>query len=68
VDFLRVDGGELARRFTRSPVHLRVTKHSIWKAGSLRNVQVLAGNLALRTAQRYIEADVEAQHKVIVTV
>ena len=33
--------------------------------GSLRDVQVLAGHSALGTTQRYIEADVEAQRKVI---
>ena len=34
--------------------------------GSLRDVQMLAGHAALSTTQRYIEADVEAQRKVVV--
>ena len=33
--------------------------------GSLRDVQMLAGHVALSTTQRYIEADVEAQRKVV---
>jgi len=33
--------------------------------GSLRDVQMLAGHRALSTTQRYIEADVEAQRKVV---
>ena len=33
--------------------------------GSLRDIQVLAGHSALSTTQRYIEADVEAQTKVV---
>ena len=33
--------------------------------GSLRDVQMLAGHKALGTTQRYIEADVEAQRKVV---
>jgi integrase/recombinase XerD len=33
--------------------------------GSLRDVQMLAGHKALSTTQRYIEADVEAQRKVV---
>ncbi len=33
--------------------------------GSLRDVQMLAGHAALTTTQRYIEADVEAQRKVV---
>jgi integrase/recombinase XerD len=33
--------------------------------GSLRDVQMLAGHAALGTTQRYIEADVEAQRKVV---
>ena len=33
--------------------------------GSLRDVQMLAGHAALSTTQRYIEADVEAQQKVV---
>lgn len=33
--------------------------------GSLRDVQVLAGHKALSTTQRYIEADVEAQKRVV---
>ena len=33
--------------------------------GSLRDVQILAGHAALSTTQRYIEADVEAQRKVV---
>jgi integrase len=33
--------------------------------GSLRDVQVLAGHAALSTTQRYIEADVEAQRRVV---
>jgi integrase/recombinase XerD len=33
--------------------------------GSLRDVQVLAGHKALSTTQRYIEADVAAQRKVV---
>ncbi len=33
--------------------------------GSLRDVQVLAGHKALGTTQRYIEADAEAQKKVV---
>ncbi len=33
--------------------------------GSLRDVQMLAGHAALSTTQRYIEADVEAQRKVV---
>ena len=32
---------------------------------SLRDVQMLAGHAALSTTQRYIEADVEAQRKVV---
>ena len=32
---------------------------------SLRDVQVLAGHRALSTTQRYIEADVAAQRKVV---
>ena len=33
--------------------------------GSLRDVQMLAGHRALTTTQRYIEADVEAQKRVV---
>jgi integrase/recombinase XerD len=33
--------------------------------GSLRDVQMLAGHATLSTTQRYIEADVEAQRKVV---
>ena len=33
--------------------------------GSLRDIQVLAGHAALSTTQRYIEADVEAQKRVV---
>ncbi|MFZ4986984.1 MAG: tyrosine-type recombinase/integrase [Blastocatellia bacterium] len=33
--------------------------------GSLRDVQVLAGHSALGTTQRYIEADVEAQRRIV---
>lgn len=33
--------------------------------GSLRDIQVLAGHTSLRTTQRYIEADVEAQKRVV---
>jgi integrase/recombinase XerD len=33
--------------------------------GSLRDVQMLAGHGALTTTQRYIEADVEAQRRVV---
>ena len=33
--------------------------------GSIRDVQVLAGHAALSTTQRYIEADVEAQRRVV---
>jgi integrase/recombinase XerD len=33
--------------------------------GSLRDVQVLAGHTNLRTTQRYIEPDAEAQRKVV---
>ena len=33
--------------------------------GSLRDVQMLAGHKALSTTQRYIEADVEAQRRVV---
>ena len=33
--------------------------------GSLRDVQMLAGHEALSTTQRYIEADVETQRKVV---
>jgi integrase len=33
--------------------------------GSLRDVQMLAGHAALSMTQRYIEADVEAQRKVV---
>ena len=33
--------------------------------GSLRDVQMLAGHRALTTTQRYIEADVEAQRRVV---
>jgi integrase len=33
--------------------------------GSLRDVQMLAGHKALGTTQRYIEADVDAQRKVV---
>ena len=33
--------------------------------GSIRDVQILAGHAALSTTQRYIEADVEAQRKVV---
>ena len=33
--------------------------------GSLRDVQILAGHRALSTTQRYIEADVDAQRKVV---
>ncbi len=33
--------------------------------GSLRDVQMLAGHKALTTTQRYIEADVEAQRRVV---
>lgn len=33
--------------------------------GSLRDVQMLAGHRALGTTQRYIEADVDAQRKVV---
>ena len=33
--------------------------------GSLRDIQALAGHSALSTTQRYIEADVEAQTKVV---
>ena len=33
--------------------------------GSIRDVQILAGHAALSTTQRYIEADVEAQSKIV---
>ncbi len=33
--------------------------------GSLRDVQMLAGHRALSTTQRYIEADVDAQRRVV---
>ncbi|WP_259238791.1 tyrosine-type recombinase/integrase [Bradyrhizobium elkanii] len=33
--------------------------------GSLRDVQVLAGHTNLRTTQRYIEQDVDAQRRVV---
>lgn len=33
--------------------------------GSIRDVQILAGHAALSTTQRYIEADAEAQSKVV---
>ena len=33
--------------------------------GSLRDVQMLAGHAALSTTQRYIEADVDAQRKIV---
>jgi integrase len=33
--------------------------------GSIRDVQILAGHAALSTTQRYIEADVEAQRKIV---
>lgn len=33
--------------------------------GSLRDVQMLAGHKALNTTQRYIEADVEAQRRIV---
>jgi integrase len=33
--------------------------------GSLRDVQMLAGHRALSTTQRYIEADAEAQKRVV---
>lgn len=33
--------------------------------GSIRDVQMLAGHSSLRTTQRYIEADAEAQRKVV---
>jgi site-specific recombinase XerD len=33
--------------------------------GQIRDVQMLAGHTALSTTQRYIEADVEAQRKVV---
>jgi integrase len=33
--------------------------------GSLRDVQMLAGHRALSTTQRYIEADVDAQKRVV---
>jgi integrase len=33
--------------------------------GSLRDVQVLAGHTNLRTTQRYIEANVDAQARVV---
>jgi integrase len=33
--------------------------------GSIRDVQLLAGHTSLRTTQRYIEADAEAQRKVV---
>jgi integrase/recombinase XerD len=33
--------------------------------GSLRDVQVLAGHTRLSTTQRYIEADSEAQRRVV---
>jgi integrase len=33
--------------------------------GSIRDVQILAGHAALSTTQRYIEADAEAQRKVV---
>ena len=33
--------------------------------GSLRDVQMLAGHRALSTTQRYIEADVEAQRRIV---
>jgi site-specific recombinase XerD len=33
--------------------------------GSLRNVQMLASHRALSTTQRYIEADVDAQRRVV---
>jgi integrase/recombinase XerD len=33
--------------------------------GSIRDIQLLAGHVSLRTTQRYIEADAEAQRKVV---
>jgi integrase len=33
--------------------------------GSIRDVQLLAGHVSLRTTQRYIESDAEAQRKVV---
>ena len=33
--------------------------------GSLRDVQILAGHSTLSTTQRYIEADAEAQRRVV---
>lgn len=33
--------------------------------GSLRDVQILAGHTSLRTTQRYLDADAEAQRKVV---
>ncbi|KAG1135892.1 hypothetical protein G6F36_016174 [Rhizopus arrhizus] len=33
--------------------------------GSLRDVQILAGHSNLRTTQRYIEQDADAQRKVV---
>jgi integrase/recombinase XerD len=35
------------------------------KRGSIRDIQLLAGHTNLRTTQRYIEADADAQKKVV---
>ena len=41
------------------------TQHTDDFGGSLRDAQMLAGHRALSTTQRYIEADVEAQKRVV---
>jgi integrase/recombinase XerD len=33
--------------------------------GSVRDIQILAGHSNMRTTQRYIEADAEAQKKIV---
>ena len=57
-------GGRVSSRGRRTFITGAARKIST-VGGSLRDVQMLAGHAALSTTQRYIEADVEAQRKVV---
>jgi site-specific recombinase XerD len=48
-----------------SPVLTNAARTISTVGGSLRDVQMLAGHRALTTTQRYIEAGVDAQRRVV---